>query len=111
VEVERQRLAREVGGFERIERVEADIPVRGGRAVRWEKAPMSPLGGRAGGPSRDEVERYQAVHYGPSEASQLGVGVTIETDAGRVEAQSQGESYTVGEPHRPDSTERKRRPK
>ncbi len=114
VEVETEKLRETVGDFGAVKRVTAEIPQASGEGgkVRWEEEQMSPLGRPAerGGARRENVERYFGVHYGPTDARRLGVGVRIETDAGTVRAQSRGESYTVSDPDRPGESERKRRP-
>jgi hypothetical protein len=110
VELDREELKREVGEFDAVKRVEADIPQRSGGGVRWEHERMSGMASAPAGSRRENIERYFGVHYGPTEAKRLGVGVTIETDAGTVRGQSKRESYTVGEPDRPCESARKPKP-
>ena len=107
VEVDRDELKREVGEFDAVKSVEADIPQGSGEGVRWEHERMRGMAAAPPGSHPENIERYLGVHYGPPEAKRLGVGVTIETDAGTVRGQSTGESYTVSDPDRPGETERK----
>ncbi len=111
VELKPDELKEEVGEYGRVKRVSAEVPQqdRARGEVRWEEEPMRPVG-RSPGAAPEPVERYAAVHYGPSEAKRLGVGVSIETDAGKIRGQGRGESYTVGEPDRPGTSERKKKP-
>jgi hypothetical protein len=111
VELDRDQLKREVGEFEAVERVEASIPTQVGGAVRWERERMSGMAPSPAGAPRGNVERYFGVHYGPTESKPLGVGVTIQTDAGTVRAQSGRESYSVEDPDRPGASERRRKPR
>ena len=115
VEVEPDELKSEVGDFGEVRGVSARIAEEGGApgAVRWQKKPLVPAGAseREVGGQKRTVRRYFNVHYGPS-AGDLGVGVEVETDQGRVEAPPPGHAYSVKDDSQPgESAIRKRRRK
>ncbi len=114
VEVEPEELKREVGEIGDVRQVSARIPEddqqRPGH-VRWREERLQP----AGTEERDVegrrriVKRYFNVHYGPSRSTDLGVGVRVDTEHGKVNAPPPGHAYTVRDESHPGESEIKKR--
>jgi len=110
VEVTPEELKREVGQFDDVRRVSARIPeddqVRPGR-VRWREEELKPCGTeeRESEGKRQTVKQFFNVHYGPARADDLGVGVELETDRGRVKAPAPGHAYAVRDQSKPGESE------
>ncbi len=99
VQVEPERVSRQVGKFKEVQAVVAKIPVTGNgeREARWEEQPLQKLKEevRAAG---DRKVQYYGTHYGASEEAQYGVHVRIKTDAGTVEARQPATTRYADEP-------------
>ncbi len=108
VDVELERVKRQVGDFPDVEEVVAKIPSQAGeRDVRWEEQRLDRLGEQArppGGPAPppgEQVVRYSGVHYGPSDVDRYGVDVRVRTAAGDVEPPERGGVREADKPRDP----------
>jgi hypothetical protein len=113
VEVEPDELKRDVGEFDEVRSVSARIPEEseGPGHVRWRNEPLRPAGAgeKESGGRRRTVKQYFNVHYGPTAAEDLGVGLELETDRGKVKAPPRGQGYTVKDDSHPGESELKKR--
>ncbi len=114
VEVEPEELKSEVGEVGDVRGVSARIPEDDARhpgRVRWTEETLHPAGTeeREAEGKRRTVKRFFNVHYGPARCDELGVGVELDTDRGRVKSPAPGQAYTVKDDSKPGGSEIKKR--
>jgi len=100
VEVDPTKLKEEVGDFAGVKQVVAEIPERSQDSVSWRPEHMH-MERRVARDSGEPLETYSVTHYGPSDAHERGVAVTVETGAGPLAAQRRGEAHSVSEAGKP----------
>jgi hypothetical protein len=110
VEVDPVRLKQAIGEYGRVTAVVAEIPgpASGDGVAHSTLEPLHPVGQAATPPGQGAVQHYSATHLGPSDPRR-GVEISVETEAGTVEAQGPGESYSVCEEGQPAQSSRRPR--
>jgi hypothetical protein len=114
VELDPVKLKEAIGEYGQVRAVVADIAGerdRDGALARSTQEPLHAVGHPPEAPPPPgTAEHYSSTHLGPSDPRR-GVEISVETDAGVVEAQGADESYSVCEEGQPVESTRRRTPK
>ena len=98
VEVEPERIKRQVDRFDRVDEVVAEIPKEiEGSAVRWDEQRLEKTAEDVR-PDGERTLRYTGTHYAGCDAARHGIGVRLQTPLGTFEAPRSGKAREADKP-------------
>ncbi len=105
VDVEPETVQENIQGkFTDIRSVVARVPHNRKEEVDWQDEHLSKVSERKAEPGKKGSVRYSGTLYGATDAKRLGVGVRVETDAGNLDADAEGESLAHDADKPPDGS-------